>query len=80
MANFLKLIDFYPQSFSFTYKGNKSIKTVWGGIISLVTIIVITLNAKLIGKDIYLKEKPLGHFAEAFNGKCIQWKYIFSGK
>ena len=58
MVNLLKLIDIFPQNFILTYKGRKSIKTNWGGIISIFAFFSILFNAILIGKDIYYREKP----------------------
>jgi len=58
MVKILKLIDIFPQNFLFTYKGRNSIKTTFGGIISIFALLSILINAILIGKDIYYREKP----------------------
>merc|ERR1712032_437662 len=58
MVNILKLVDIFPQDFSFTYKGRKHLKTSWGGIISIFSFFSILINAILIGNDIYFRENP----------------------
>ena len=58
MVKFLKIIDIFPQSFSFTYKGKKSLKTELGGIMSIISSITLMFVAVLIGNDIYFREKP----------------------
>lgn len=55
----LKAIDIYPHMFSFTYKGKNLIKTMWGGIISIFSVIIILINFMIIGKDMFLKLNPV---------------------
>jgi len=58
MSKFLKYLDFFPQSFKFTYKGKAVIKTKWGGFFSLIAFLIIFFNTYLIGKDIFYRVEP----------------------
>jgi hypothetical protein len=58
MLKMLKLIDFFPDNFVFTYKGRKQKKTVLGGIFSIITLLVVILNGIIIGKDIWQRKNP----------------------
>jgi hypothetical protein len=55
---YLKYIDVYTQEFTITHKGKKHIRTIYGLVISLLTFIIIAINALVIGKDIIYKENP----------------------
>lgn len=39
----IKILDFYAKPITFTYKGNESFRSVLGGIISLVIIVILTV-------------------------------------
>ncbi len=56
---FLKFIDIFPQTLVLTYKGKMNFKTVFGGFLTILSVIFIFSNAILIGNDIYLRENPI---------------------
>ena len=56
---FFKLIDIFPQTLVLTYKGKMNFKTVFGGFLTILSVIFIFSNAILIGNDIYLRENPI---------------------
>ena len=58
MGKILKLIDIFSKHLVLTYKGEEKFKTNFGGILTIISFIIIMINAIFIGKDIVLKENP----------------------
>ena len=58
MVKCLKLIDIFSKDLLLTYKGNEKFKTNFGGILTIISLIIILINSIFIGKDIFLKENP----------------------
>jgi hypothetical protein len=58
MKSILKIIDYYSHNIALTYKGKEKYKTAFGGVLTVLTIIAVLINAWLIGNDIFYKRIP----------------------
>ena len=58
MKKMFKLIDLYSKFYQFTYKGKRKYKTVFGGVLTFISIILITIFTSNFGKDIIYRENP----------------------
>jgi len=59
MKLFLKSIDYFSPKFTYTYKGKDKYNTVLGGVATILSLLIIIVNAWIIGKDIYYRENPI---------------------
>jgi len=68
MKTFFKSIDYFSHKFTYTHKGKDKYNTVLGGVATSLALLVILINAWIIGKDIYLREQPIViGYEEVFN-------------
>lgn len=58
MSTFIKLLDYYSLNVNLTYNGKEKYSTVFGGLLTLFSIVIVLINAWLIGNDIIKKEEP----------------------
>jgi hypothetical protein len=56
-----KYIDLYGRAPRITFNGKEKIKTVFGAISSLITIVIVIIATWLIGKDIIYKKEPISY-------------------
>jgi hypothetical protein len=54
----LKIIDIFADGINLSLAGETSFQTIFGGLLTLITILIVAVFSWLIGKDIYYKEKP----------------------
>lgn len=57
-----KRIDIYGSKLTFTLNKESELKSVIGGVFTLITFIFYLLLIFLFAKDLYLKNKPKNHF------------------
>ena len=55
----LKYIDLFGQNINLTLNHEKTIKTSFGGCLTILTVILIATSTLFIEKDIINKEQPI---------------------
>jgi hypothetical protein len=55
---FLKFMDVYSDHYHFTYKGRAKYKTIFGGLLTAISVITITIFFFILGRDILYKLNP----------------------
>jgi hypothetical protein len=57
-SRLLEFMDIYAENIKFSLDGKYKFKSSFGGGLTIVTVVLVTIFSWLIGKDIYYKEKP----------------------
>jgi hypothetical protein len=68
---FFKSCDIAGSEINLNYKGNSTIKTVLGGILSLILIIFTLFCISYFGADLIQREKPISRFYKEFHNQSI---------
>jgi hypothetical protein len=66
---FFKHCDIVGSEINLNYKGNSSIRTAFGGILSIILIIFTIFCISYFGADLILREKPISRFYKEFNNE-----------
>jgi hypothetical protein len=68
---FFNSCDIIGSEIKLNYKGNTSIKTVFGGLMSLILILFTLFCISYFGADIIQREKPISRFYKEFTNQSI---------
>ena len=60
----MKAIDIYGQRLNMTLKNRQVVKSTVGGYFTILTVLLISAAAYVIGKDIIYKEQPISFTQE----------------
>ena len=55
---FIKTLDIYSSNINFYFNGQEKVRTIPGGILSLLTLIIAFLISFIFGADFYYRTNP----------------------
>jgi hypothetical protein len=66
LTKFIKLIDFIGNDISLLHKGSKRVKTVLGGLMTIIISVFSVYSIVYFGKDLFARESPNSRFSKAY--------------
>ena len=74
MKEMIKKVDFFGGNVSLSYKGNNGVRTIFGGIVTILNGILLILLIIMFGVNFYERINPLFFVQEVFEKEKEQFK------